>query len=44
MRKYGYFKGFTLGCDRLLRENNDEWVYRKVIDQHGFSMKSDPVK
>lgn len=44
MRKYGYFKGFTLGCDRLLRENEDEWVYPKIIDQHGFTMKSDPVK
>jgi len=30
MQRYGFFKGFIMGCDRLLRENNEEWVYRKV--------------
>lgn len=28
IRKYGFFKGFVMGCDRLLRENGDPWVYR----------------
>jgi uncharacterized protein len=44
MRKYGYFKGFTMGCDRLMRENDDEWVYPKITDGQGYTMKSDPVK
>ncbi len=28
--RHGLIKGFILGCDRLLRENSDEWVYRTV--------------
>lgn len=28
IRRYGFFKGFILGCDRLLRENKAPWVYR----------------
>lgn len=43
MRKYGFFKGFTMGCDRLMRENNEEWVYRKTHDGAGRVMKWDPV-
>lgn len=43
MRKYGFFKGFTMGCDRLMRENNEEWVYRKTLDPSGKEMKWDPV-
>lgn len=31
IQRYGFFKGFTMGCDRLLRENSDPWVYRKVL-------------
>lgn len=31
IQRYGFFKGFTMGCDRLLRENSDPWVYRKII-------------
>lgn len=31
MRRYGFIKGFVLGCDRLLRENSDPWVYRNTI-------------
>ncbi len=23
MRKYGFFQGFSMGCDRLMRENGD---------------------
>lgn len=44
MRKYGFFTGFTMGCDRLMRENNDPWVYRKILDGNGYPMKWDPVK
>ncbi len=43
MQKYGFFKGFTIGCDRLMRENNEEWVYRKTRDGAGKVMKWDPV-
>lgn len=43
MRKYGFFKGFTMGCDRLLRENEDPWIYPVVNDVHGYPMKYDPV-
>lgn len=40
MRKYGFFKGFVLGCDRLLRENNEEWVYQK----EPTGLKLNPVR
>lgn len=43
MQKYGFFKGFTMGCDRLMRENDEEWVYRKIRDPAGRTMKWDPV-
>ena len=43
MRKYGFFIGFTMGCDRLMRENEEEWVYRKTRDGAGRPMKWDPV-
>jgi len=31
IERYGFLKGFTMGCDRLIRENSDPWVYRKII-------------
>ena len=43
MQKYGFFQGFTMGCDRLMRENDEEWVYRKTVDPAGCKMKLDPV-
>ena len=43
MQKYGFFKGFTMGCDRLMRENEEAWVYRKTRDATGREMKWDPV-
>lgn len=43
MHKYGFFKGFTMGCDRLMRENEEEWIYRKVLDNSGKMIKWDPV-
>ena len=43
MQRYGFVKGFIMGCDRLLRENDEDWVYRKVeID--GRIFKYDPAK
>jgi len=43
MRKYGFFQGFSMGCDRLMRENSDPWVYPKTLDKSGVLMKWDPV-
>lgn len=44
MRKYGFFKGFQMGCDRLMRENSEEWIYPTIQDASGNSMKWDPVR
>lgn len=41
IRKYGFIKGFVKGCDRLLRENDSEWVYR-TIEVDGKLYKWDP--
>ncbi|MCB1067472.1 MAG: membrane protein insertion efficiency factor YidD [Simkania sp.] len=42
MRRHGFIKGFVMGCDRLLRENKEEWVYRTItID--GETFKWDPT-
>lgn len=43
IQKYGFFTGFCMGCDRLLRENEDPWVY-KTIEVGGKLLKYDPVK
>lgn len=41
--KHGFFKGSLLGLDRLLRENNQSWVYpKKHLDQDTW-VKVDPV-
>lgn len=43
MMKHGFTKGFLMGCDRLLRENKDPWIYRKIaID--GKLIKYDPPR
>jgi putative component of membrane protein insertase Oxa1/YidC/SpoIIIJ protein YidD len=38
--KYGALQGIALGCDRLMRENNDPWVYRTVT-KYGTKRKLD---
>lgn len=43
MYKHGFLKGFFFGCDRLLRENDDAWVYRK-IEIDGKLFKYDPPR
>ncbi|MBM3207754.1 MAG: membrane protein insertion efficiency factor YidD [Chlamydiae bacterium] len=43
MYRHGFIKGFIMGCDRLLRENKDPWVYR-TIDIDGKRYKFDPVR
>jgi putative component of membrane protein insertase Oxa1/YidC/SpoIIIJ protein YidD len=42
MHRYGFFKGFLMGCDRLLRENDEAWVYR-TIEIDGVTYKFDPA-
>ena len=42
MRRYGFIKGYLMGCDRLLRENNETWVYRAVLID-GTVFKWDPT-
>lgn len=43
IRKYGFFCGVSMGCDRLMRENKDPWVYRMTYDGSGKIYKYDPV-
>ncbi|KAF3362310.1 hypothetical protein PHSC3_001139 [Chlamydiales bacterium STE3] len=43
INKYGFMKGWIYGCDRLLRENSDKWVYREVMAPDGCLMKWNPV-
>ncbi len=42
IQKYGFIKGFVMGCDRLLRENGDDWHYQK-IESEGKLYNYDPV-
>ncbi len=42
MQRYGFCKGFIMGCDRLLRENDEKWVYR-TIEVDGRIFKYDPA-
>ena len=42
LRRHGVLKGVFKGCDRLLRENNESWVYRtKIIN--GVKYRWDPT-
>jgi hypothetical protein len=43
IQRYGFLKGVVMGCDRLLRENDEEWVYRTVMID-GQIYKFDPAK
>lgn len=31
IQEHGFLKGYMMGCDRLLRENQDPWVYRTIL-------------
>jgi putative component of membrane protein insertase Oxa1/YidC/SpoIIIJ protein YidD len=43
IQKYGVFKGIAMGCDRLMRENGEMWVYDTTKD-YGIERKLDPVR
>ena len=42
MQRYGFLKGYIMGCDRLLRENDEKWVYR-TITINDIDYKYDPA-
>lgn len=42
MQKHGFYVGFIMGCDRLMRENSDAWVYQ-TIEEEGKLFKYNPV-
>ncbi|NGX58477.1 MAG: putative membrane protein insertion efficiency factor [Chlamydiae bacterium] len=43
IQKYGFFYGFLLGCDRLMRENDDPWIYPTTQGKYN-ELKYDPVR
>ena len=43
MVKHGFFQGFIMGCDRLMRENKEPWAYRNVVI-NGQLIKYDPPR
>jgi hypothetical protein len=43
MENYGFIQGFLMGCDRLLREDSEEWVYQTIEDD-GKIFKYDPPR
>jgi len=42
MKRYGFVQGLLMGLDRLMRENNEQWVYQKITVD-GFEYKYDPA-
>lgn len=42
--RFGFLKGYIMGCDRLIRENSDPWVYKTGVSSEGYLMKIDPVR
>ena len=42
MKRHGFIKGYLMGCDRLMRENSDPWVYRQK-EINGVVYKWDPT-
>lgn len=43
IHRNGFFKGFIMGCDRLLRENDEKWVY-PIVYIDGKKYKWDPPR
>ncbi len=43
IERYGFVDGFLLGCDRLMRENQEPWLYPTIINKEGCKVKFDPV-
>lgn len=43
IERYGVLMGIALGCDRLLRENSEDWVY-EIVNKYGVDRKYDPIR
>ena len=43
VKKYGFFAGFSYGCDRLIRENDERWIWSLYKTRDGHFLKYDPV-
>jgi uncharacterized protein len=44
IKKYGFLYGFILGTDRLMRENDEKWIYRDILTRDKDILKYDPVR
>lgn len=44
IERYGFWQGYLLGCDRLMRENPESWVYPTLLVENHWLTKWDPVK
>ncbi len=44
IQKHGVFKGIAMGCDRLMRENGEVWMYDTIRTDEGLERKVDPVR
>lgn len=42
IQEHGFLHGVVIGCDRLMRENNDPWIYR-TIQLPGGALKADLI-
>lgn len=43
IRKFGFVKGYIMGCDRLLRENGDPWLYKTKVDENKLFKWDPPI-
>ncbi len=43
MKRYGFLKGYFMGFDRLLRENEEKWIYQ-TIEIDDVLYKYDPAR
>ncbi len=44
VEKHGFLQGYIMGCDRLMRENKDPWIYRTTESKYHMITKWDPVR
>lgn len=41
---YGFTVGYIMGCDRLLRENGDPWLYRTTLEDGKLFKWDEPAQ
>jgi uncharacterized protein len=44
IQTHGFLCGYAMGCDRLMRENCELWIYPVITAENGTLVKWDPVK